>query len=156
MMIVMKFLCLLLWTAGVLSAQLADVHAVYLMPMHGGFDQYLAAGLTGAHALPVVTDPKLADAVLTDHLGAGFEQQWNGLRGVAPKEDAKAAENRPPQSSFGRGRGNLFLVDVKSHQVLWSAYRQSRGSSPEAMHRTARHVVADIEKALGTRTKPPA
>ena len=152
MMIVMKFLCLLLWTAGALSAQLADVHAVYLLPMQGGLDQYLAARLAGAHTFPVVTDPRRADAVLTDHLGAGFEQELDGMRAEAPKTDAA----RPQHSSFGRGHGNVFLVDVKSRQVLWSGFEKSRGRSPEAMHRTARRVVADMEKALGTRTKPPA
>lgn len=155
MMIVMKFLCLLLWTAGALAAQLANVHAVYLLPMQGGLDQYLAERLAATHALPVVTDPKLADAVFTDHLGAGFEQQWNGMRGAEPKTDAKS-EPAALHSSFGRGHGTVFLVDVKSRQVLWSAYRKSRGRSPEAMQRTARRVVADFEKALGTRTKPPA
>lgn len=153
MMIVMKFFCLLLWTAAAFAAQLSDVHAVYLLPMHGGLDQYLAERLTGAHALSVVTDPKLADAVLTDHLGAGFEQQWAGMRGTDDKDKAGAKEDagKPLQSTFGRGRGNVFLVDVKSRQVLWSAYQKSRNSSPEALQRTAKRVVVDLEKALGTR-----
>ena len=161
----MKFLCLLLWTAGALAAQLANVHAVYVLPMQGGLDQYLAARLAGAHTLPVVTDPRLADAVFTDHLGAGFEQELKGMRVVEAhktdaKEDARADSKAdaapPPHSSFGRGHGTVFLVDIKSRQVLWSAYQKSLGRSPDAMHRTAKRVVADLEKALGTRTKPPA
>jgi hypothetical protein len=152
MMIVMKFFCLLLLAASAAMAQLSDVHSVYLLPMAGGLDQYLAVRLTGAHALPVVTDPKLADAVLTDHLGAGFEEQLKGMRGPIEKVDG----GKPPLSTFGRGHGNVFLVDVKSRQVLWSAYEKPRGSSPEALQRTAKRVVADLEKALGSRTKPPA
>ncbi len=56
-----------------LAAGLDDVKTVYLLPMSNGLDQYLAAQLTSGSVLQVVTDPKKADAVLTDHLGQSFE-----------------------------------------------------------------------------------
>ena len=56
-----------------LSAGVADVQSVYLLPMPGGLDQYLANRLSGVFR--VVTDPKLADAVFTNQLGEPFEQQ---------------------------------------------------------------------------------
>jgi len=43
--------------------------------MRGGLDQYLANRLTNGGVFRVVTDPKLADAVLTDHMGTEFETQ---------------------------------------------------------------------------------
>jgi hypothetical protein len=41
--------------------------------MSRGFDQYLANRLNGQHVFQIVTDPKLADAVLTDQIGEPFE-----------------------------------------------------------------------------------
>ena len=55
------------------AADLAGVHNVYVMPMARGLDQYLANRLTSDHVFQVVTDPKLADAVLTDRVGESFE-----------------------------------------------------------------------------------
>jgi hypothetical protein len=57
------------------AADLAGVHKVYVLPMARGLDQYLANRLTTEHVFQVVTDPKTADAVLTDRIGEGFEAQ---------------------------------------------------------------------------------
>ncbi len=57
------------------AADLAGVHSVYLLPMARGMDQYLANQLTNGHVFQVVTDPKLADAILTDHVTEGFQTQ---------------------------------------------------------------------------------
>jgi hypothetical protein len=54
---------------------LAQVHTVYLLSMTNGMDQYLANRLTGSGVFQVVTDPKKADAIFTDHLGEAFESQ---------------------------------------------------------------------------------
>jgi hypothetical protein len=71
-----RFLCLLpLVGALACAADLAGVHSVYLLPMARGMDQYLANQLTNGHVFQVVTDPKLADAVLTDRVTEGFETQ---------------------------------------------------------------------------------
>jgi hypothetical protein len=55
------------------NAELAQVHKVYLLPMSNGMDQYLANWLTKLGIFQVVTDPKKADAIFTDHLGEAFE-----------------------------------------------------------------------------------
>ena len=52
---------------------------MYLMPMASGMDQYLANELTRAHVFQVVTDPARADAIFTDHLGAGFEASLKNM-----------------------------------------------------------------------------
>ena len=56
------------------------------------WDQYLAQQLTAGAVLQVVTNPRAADAVLTDHLGETFEQSLTDLYGAKPKADDKAGE----------------------------------------------------------------
>src|SRR6185369_14025016 len=83
------FVCALL-AAFTLGANMPEVGAVYLLPMTGGLDQYLANRLTAEGLFRVVTDPKLADAVFTDQLGAAFEQK---LVDLYPPPDADAKED---------------------------------------------------------------
>jgi len=66
------------------------VKTVYLMPMASGMDQYLANELTRAHVFQVVTDPARADAIFTDHLGAGFEA---GLKNMYPEFKANSTSS---------------------------------------------------------------
>jgi hypothetical protein len=141
-------LCALLAMAS-LGATVADVQAVYLLPMSAGLDQYLANRLTGVFR--VVTDPKLADAVFTDRLGEPFEQKLAELYSGESKEEraekaSKEQRSTPPVSSFGRGKGTIFLVDVKSRAVIWSGYQKSGGSAPDALNRTAAQIVEQIKK----------
>jgi len=68
----MRLLFCLMLAGAILGAGVPDVQAVYLLPMAGGLDQYLANRLTSAGVFRVVTDPKMADAIFTDQLGAGF------------------------------------------------------------------------------------
>ena len=135
--------------AGVLSlgAGISDVQSVYLLPMAGGLDQHLANRLSGV--LRVVTDPKLADAVFTDRLGEPFEKKLAELypAPVDPdKEDKDDNKRNAPASSFGLGRGTIFLVDLKSRAVVWSAFKKSNGSAPDTLDRTAARIVQEIRK----------
>ncbi len=147
----MKFLLLLIAGAA-FGAQLSDVHSIYLMRMNGGLDQYLAGQLLADHSFRIVTDPKLADAVVTDHLGKGFEQEL-ALLAPEPKEatDGKPAAHsddtngRPLVSSFGSGRGTVFIVGVRSHEVLWSVYQKPHGSSPADYERAARRIAKKLQ-----------
>jgi outer membrane biosynthesis protein TonB len=94
MMKTMKRCLCLLPLAGALAcaADLASVHSVYLLPMARGMDQYLANQLTNAHVFQVVTDPKLADAILTDHVTEGFQAQ---LEEFSPTPKPPVAEKKP-------------------------------------------------------------
>ena len=65
----------LAWLASASAGDFRSVKTVYLLPMANGLDQYLASRLTSESVFQVVTDPKKADAVLTDHVGEGFEQE---------------------------------------------------------------------------------
>src|SRR6266542_3025838 len=105
-----------------LGAGVTDVQAVYLLPMAGGLDQHLANRLTSTGVFRVVTDPKLADAIFTDQLGAAFEQKLVDLFPPPDSEDTdktdKSGKAAPHVSTFGHARGTVFLVDLKSRAVL--------------------------------------
>ena len=141
----MNRLIVCLLAASALSA--AEVKSVYLLPMAGGLDQFLANRLKGVYR--VVTDPKLADAVFTDRLGEPFEQK---LAELYPEEAADSdkddKDDKKPQqiSSFGRGKGTIFLVDLKSRAVLWSSFNPSNGTAPDTLDRTASRIVQQLKK----------
>ena len=174
----------------------ARVQTVYLLPMAHGLDQFVASRLTREHLLEVVADPKRADAVMTDRLGATFELQLDDLypapkpaapepaaesksesakdagpKDAGPKDQSakgdkskdstmkgdtltsmsepRATGGAPvPVSSFGRGKGTLFLVDAHSRAVLWSIYEKPGRSSPDQLDRVARRVVDRLKHDL--------
>jgi hypothetical protein len=171
MMIVMR--CLLLLLAPLLgAAELPAVRAVYMLPMTRGLDQYLANRITNERVFQVVTDPKRADAFFTDRIGEGFEEKLAELlpepeTAEAQKEEEKKDEKdetvrgdsgpldtvnklaKPGiMSSFGAGKGTVFLVDAKTREVLWSAYEPSRDSTSRQMDRTALLIVDRLKRDL--------
>lgn len=185
----MKRVFILLAGSGMLlaGADLSGIHSVYVMPMSRGLDQYLANRLTRGHVFQVVTDPKLAQAVFTDRIGAEFEAQLENIS-APPKPAASGKESRPgskstpsdskaakeegagssdagsaldalgnapaaPPSSFGRGKGTVFLVDAKSREVLWSTYQPPKSSSSTDLDHTAFDIVSRLKRDLNPKTK---
>lgn len=166
MMELMKPVLLLISLSGaLLSGQdLSSVHSVYLLPMGRGLDQHLANRLTQEHVFQVVTNPKMADAVFSDRIGVPFEEKLADLEGNpepvsrTPKDDEAANQQQanstpklsgPPQNStFGGSKGTVFLVDPKTHRVLWSAYEPPRSSSADNMNRTASDIVSRLKRDL--------
>jgi hypothetical protein len=168
--VVMKRLALLLSCSAALAcgADLANVHTVYVLKMSKGMDQYLVNRLTNDHVFQVVTDPKLADAVLTDRIGESFQAK---LEEISPnpepeqpaKEKEKEEDAKPgglfgepvnklsspgANSSFGHATGTVFLVDVKSRQVVWSAYDVPKDGTSRQLDRTASDIVSRIKHDL--------
>jgi hypothetical protein len=79
----------------------SNVQSVYLMPMAGGLDQFLAHQITSTHAFTVVTDAKRADAIFTDRLGDALHTQLEKLY-PEPKPasaDAKKTEDAKKDDS---------------------------------------------------------
>ena len=125
-------------------------------------DQFLANRLMRLGAMQVVADPQAADAVVTDHLGETFEKKMGELYPPMKDQDEDADTNRdaksgkkdddaPAQlrpSSFGRGKGTLFIVDRKSRNVLWSIYERPKNSRPDEMNKTAERVVHQLKRDL--------
>jgi hypothetical protein len=134
------------------AADLSQVQSVYLLPMGSGLDQYLANRLTQAGLFQVVADPKKASAVFTERLGEAFEERLQAISPAAPvktdENEAKDSQTPVRQSSFGGGKGTLFLVDVASRSVLWSTYQKPRNTTPAEMDRTARHIVEQLKSSV--------
>ena len=137
------------------AADLARVQKVYVFPMLGGLDQYLAERLASQGVFTIVLDPKQADAVWTERVDPQLGETLNEI--YAPpkpasqkKEDAAKAEPSEPagKRSFGRSRGNIFLIDVASRQVVWSTYRKLEDTSPRGLHQAADYIVKQIKKDL--------
>ncbi len=51
-------------------------------------------------------------------------------------------------SSFGRAKGMVFLVDAKSKQVIWSAYELPKDTTSRQLDRTATDIVSRIKHDL--------
>ena len=100
------------WWGVAASAELSEVKKVYLFPMTGGLEQYLAERLTAGGVFQVVVDPKQADAVWSERLDEGFRAALEELNPPAKpaqakeKEKEKAADvgslKEPPARQIGR------------------------------------------------------
>lgn len=143
---------------GASAAGLGDIKTVYLLPMSNGLDQYLAQQLTAEAVLQVVTDPQKADAVLTDHLGETFEQSLADLYQTKPQagdkdkaddatEDKGAARARSGMQGR-RGRGTIFLVNRRTHEVLWSVYELPKDNRPAGLRHSAGRISAQLAKSI--------
>jgi hypothetical protein len=148
---------------------LNEVKRVYLLPMAGGLDQYLANRLTKMGRFEVVTDPAAADAIFTDRLGPSFEQKWAELYPPPPKpEEERPIENEGKSnstepslvdgfagtttsrvSSFARGRGNVFIVSRKDGAVVWSHFKPARNTRTSELDSTADGIVNRLHSDLG-------
>ena len=136
---------LLLFAAAALTlsaADLGEIKAVYVLPMSNGLDQYLAMKLTSDHVVQVVTDPKKADAVLTDKIGRSFEERLDELFGAREKAEDSAPRMQPVTS----GHGAIFLVDRKSRDVIWSTFERPKSAMPDDLNRTADKIAKRLEK----------
>lgn len=146
----MRLLAFALFAGLAWGANTPDAQAVYILPMTGGLDQYLANRVAGAGLFRVVTDPKLADAVFTDHLGASFEQKLNELlpppKAQTAKEDKDDGRPQRREYSGGAIKNTIFLVDLKSRAVIWSGYEKRGSATPSTLDREAIRIVHRIEK----------
>ena len=139
-------------------AQLKQVQSVYLLPMGGGLDQYLATRLVEQNLFQVVTDPQRADAILVDRIGEGLEEKLAELypdekkKAEADKDkkpgDKEGAQKRVGSTNLQRGRGTIFLVDRRTHTVLWSVYSPSRSASASDVHRNAESIAKKLALAV--------
>jgi len=175
---VMKRLLVLLGCSGALlcAGDLSTVRSVYVMPMSRGLDQYLASRITSHGLFQVVTDPKLADAVISDRVGQALQAQLEIISPTpkspeeieaekaakeaaqdtekdtsiaeALRETAGKLESPAQNSSFGRSRGNVFLVETKSRVVLWSTYDPPKTNVARDLDRTASDIVARLKKDM--------
>ena|SRR3569623_1254754 len=141
------------------ETSLAAGKNVYLTPMSGGLDQYLALQLTKDSVLQVVTDPTKADLVFADRVGEDFKQMMADLDSKnQPQQPLKAGEappfNRPNMRPMSKARGTIFLVDRHTGDVVWSTLEQPKSTSVDDLNAAAKHITGDLKKAL--KSKPQA
>ena len=194
----MKLFCALLCSIALAAAafagvnpQLLQVKRIYILSMGSGMDQFLANQFTTAGIFEVVTDPKKADAIVSDNVGEAFQKKLDELYPPPPKPDApkpveatkpaadsdssidvgdtSTSETKPARknafegvdfsggggrtSTFGRGKGNFFVVDRTSRTVLWSVYERPKNTTPGELTKTAGRVVKHLRDDL-TDKKP--
>ena len=157
------------------SAELSQVHAVYILPMNRGMDQYLADHLARLGSFTVVADPKKADTILTDKIGQDFENQLDALypppkppkpkvtekakdKGAKDEADSKKDEAKeqpqdidvgaPPTSTWGHGRGNYFLVNRATRKVIWSCFLPPKNGTPRVLDQTAGKITARLKRDM--------
>jgi hypothetical protein len=99
-----------------------------------------------------VTDPKQADAIFTDRIGANLNETLADLYDEKPKvtdkNDPTADLPRVTPQPIVRGRGNIFLIDRKTRAVLWGDFEKPRGVTPDDVRRVANQIAGKIEKSL--------
>jgi hypothetical protein len=113
-------------------------------------DQFLAIRLTKGGVLQVVTDPSLADAILSEHIGSGLDEQMKSLFGekknAAGDSDKDKAPFSGPMAGGTRSKGAVFLVDRKTRNVIWSDYVRPRTSQPDELNHVADKIAGQLEK----------
>ena len=113
-------------------AQVLGVKTVYVLPMAGGLDQYLALQLTSEGVLRVVTDPQKADAILTDGIGARLEENLTELFG-APVANDKPEKDKPEKDQSGKAGTDDFahpaMQPLSHSRQVCSAPNQGRKST---------------------------
>jgi hypothetical protein len=85
------------------AADLSTARTVYVLSMSRGLDQYLVNRLTSEHVFQVVTDPKLADVIFTDHVGEAFQAQ---LELISPTPVPEEEEDAPAAKTDKAGKGD--------------------------------------------------
>jgi len=133
-------------------AEVFGVKTVYVLPMAGGLDQYLALRLTSEGVLQVVTDPQKADAILTDSIGARLEASLTEMYGapVNKEKSGKAGSdefNHPSMQPLSRSRGLVFLVNRTTRDVVWSTFERPKSSQPGELKHAAEKIVDRLAKA---------
>lgn len=133
------------------QSPLAGAKNVFLTPMPGGLEQYVALHLTEGGVLQVVTDSSKADVVMLDRIGEDLRAT---LAELDPKPAAaqtgKAGEvvfAKPNMRPLARTRGTVFLVDRKSGDVLWSTLEQPKSSAVHDLDAAAKRIVEKLAKA---------
>lgn len=129
-----------------------------MLPMGGGLDQYLATRMVEQHLFQVVTDPQRADAIIVDRIGTALEDKLAELypdekKKAEAEKDKKPGDNnsvaqRVGSTNLQRGRGTIFLIDRRTHTVLWSMYAPSKSVRPADVHRNAESIVKKLALAV--------
>jgi hypothetical protein len=73
-----------------------------------------------------------------------------------PGDTVNELEKAGRFSTWGRGKGTLFLVDAKTRRVLWSTFERPKDLTPEELDRAALRIIEKLRKELTTPAPAPA
>jgi hypothetical protein len=82
--------------------------------------------------------------------GPDEQLQPSAVAGFAG-DTANKPDKRGYMGTSGHSRGVIFLVDVKSRQVLWSLFETPKNSSPRELDRTAQKIVKRLKEDLAAK-----
>jgi hypothetical protein len=120
------------------NPQLREVKRVYILAMTASMDQYLANQLTKAGIFEVVTDPKRADAIITDRVGESFENKLDDLY-PPPTPPKKVEATKPAIDPTSDATSDSIKPDDKSLRDISSdklaGLDLSGGARPSTMGR---------------------
>ena len=108
---------------------------------------------------PPPPDPEAIEAAKAKAAAAKEKAEKTEKPGTSPAppsllgDTVNKADKAGTMGVSGRGRGTIFLVDVKSRQVLWSLFDKPRNSSPHELDHTAERVVKQLKEDLSPKTK---
>ncbi len=132
------------------NPDLLQVKTIYLLPMSGGLDQYLANWLTREGHFQVVTDPQDADAVLTDRVGEAFEARMTSLyppEKEEPKVEPKAKDGKEKSkdeiaedNEAAQRASDLETIRASEQEPRVSSFSGSKGNV-FLVHATNRKVI---------------
>ncbi|MBX9602507.1 MAG: hypothetical protein K2X35_15985 [Bryobacteraceae bacterium] len=132
------------------TRMLQEVRTVLVAPMGSAFDQYLANQLAAKGVVQVVTDPNKADAYLIDRISPFLKERAEEMGRRAPDTDKKKDEEawtKPNLAGFTRSRGNFFLVDAQTYDVIWSIFAPPKSAMPGDLIRTAGQIADKLKEA---------
>jgi hypothetical protein len=130
----------------------AEVKNVLVLQMGAGLDQYLASQLTRKGVVTVVQDPAKADAVFTDRIGPALRErleEWREQMSPAPagKQEEDTGWRKPSFAGISRGKGNYYLVDIHTYDVIWSFYHVPKSNQSGDLDRAAGRIASAFEEA---------
>ena len=151
-------LCLLCACVPAVAADIGSAQPVYFWAMQGALDQYLAEQAAASGAVKVTVDPQMARAIMTDRIDKPFLDAMDELFPVEGREEPEESDDsiegdfqmaRPSNRPKGSPRGTIFLVDVKTRQVLWSTFLGELDMRPNSLHREAEKVIERLTAGQG-------
>jgi hypothetical protein len=88
-----------------------------------------------------VVDPKTLESVEPKGAASSSAAARRAAQDKADADFAAATRQQPARiSSWGRSKGNLFLVDRGTRKVIWSFYGRPANTTPDQLDRLAEQV----------------
>ena len=137
----------------VTDAKLAD--AVFTDRIGNAFEERLA-DLTAPppKEKPAASQPAANPAAATQNTASAnltanqTPANQTAAASALPAEAVNRLSNPAANSTFGHGKGTIFLVDIKTKQVLWSVYEQPKNATSNQLDRSASEIVNRLKRDL--------